>query len=194
MHLSVLKRAGTCFLWEKTTGLMRSKVFLSMKLTILIMLIACMQAGAVGYGQAITLSGKNMPLKKVFTEIKKQSGYSFFYSDKDLAKANRVNINVQNTPLVQVLNQVFTNQPLVFSIIENTVVVKEKLVPVDQTRVTRHLFQLKQILKWKNYLLSCHKNLPKIFAESPYGVLKSKQGLLKKTLARIVGLVLLSLS
>ncbi|HEU4633087.1 MAG TPA: TonB-dependent receptor [Flavisolibacter sp.] len=105
-----------------------------MKLTTFLLLVACMQVGAAGYGQRISISGQNLSLKKVFTEIQRQSGYSFFYSDKDLEHASKVSIDARNAELLVILNQVFQGQPLTYTIIEKTVVIKEKRFPKDELR------------------------------------------------------------
>lgn len=109
-------------------GFLKSKTFLVMKLTAILILAACLQLSAAGYGQRITLSGQNMPLKKVFTEIQKQSGFSFFYSDRLLENAKNVTIEARNEDLERVLSQVFQAQPLTYTIFEKTVIVKGKAV------------------------------------------------------------------
>jgi len=57
------------------------KKLLVMKLFAVFMLAFCLQAGAFGYGQKVTLTAKNASLKSVLTELKKQTGYLFFYND-----------------------------------------------------------------------------------------------------------------
>ncbi len=126
MLLTALCRAGACSFKERGAGFLKTKTFLVMKLTTILLFFACMQVGAAGYGQRISISGHDLPLKTIFHEIKKQSGYSFFYSDNDLEKANNVSIKVRNAELEQVLGQIFDEQPLTYSIVGKTVVVKEK--------------------------------------------------------------------
>src|SRR5690606_15967122 len=89
-------------------------------------LAAFMQVSAKGHAQRISISGENMTLKNVFNEIRKQTGYFFIYFDKDLQNAKSVTIDVRNAEFLQVLNHVFQGQPLSYTIIEKTVVVKEK--------------------------------------------------------------------
>ena len=64
-----------------------TKTLLIMRLTAIFLLAACLQANARSYGQRITLSETNTSLLKVFKEIKKQSGYEFWYEDKLMQKA-----------------------------------------------------------------------------------------------------------
>jgi TonB-linked SusC/RagA family outer membrane protein len=96
-----------------------------MKLTILLMFIAFMQVSAEGYAQ-ISISEKNAPLNKVFKAIEKQSEYVFFYDTKWLLQAKTVSLKIKNATLAEVLDACFKEQPLTYSIIGMTIVVKPK--------------------------------------------------------------------
>src|ERR1700712_4337597 len=54
------------------------KIMLAMKLTAIILLVACLQVSAKSWSQ-ITISQKDVPLSTVFKEIQKQSGYDLIY-------------------------------------------------------------------------------------------------------------------
>ena len=82
-----------------------------MKMTIVLLTIACLQVSAKGYTQSVTLTVKNAPLEKVFKELKRQTGYDFWYETKLLRKAERVDLEVKNTSLKQALDECFRNQP-----------------------------------------------------------------------------------
>ncbi len=103
------------------------KTLLVMKFTVLFFLAICLQAGAVGYSQTVTMSLKNAPLQKVFMEINRQTGFQFFYKDELLDKAGHVDITVKETPLRQVLDICFAKLPISYAIVENTIVIKQKL-------------------------------------------------------------------
>ena len=110
-----------------------TKTLLIMRLTAIFVLAACLQANARGYGQTISLSDTNTSLLKVFKQIKKQSGYEFFYEDRLMEKAKLVSIHVQNAPLEQVLGLLFKDQALSYEIIGKTVAIREKeMVAVPQ--------------------------------------------------------------
>jgi TonB-linked SusC/RagA family outer membrane protein len=102
------------------------KTWLIMKMTIVLLTIACFQVSAKGYTQSITLAVKNAPLEKVFKELKKQTGYDFWYETKLLRKAERVDIEVKNTSLKQALDECFRDQPFTYTIIDKIIVVKSK--------------------------------------------------------------------
>ncbi len=104
------------------------KIYLCMKLTAVFLMAFCLQISAKTYSQNVTISQRNAPLEKVFRAIKKQTGYAFFYDESLLRKAGSVSLDVTNERLEKVLDICFANQPLGYSIVGNTVVVKEKAV------------------------------------------------------------------
>lgn len=102
------------------------QIFLIMKITVLLLIITALQVNAAVYAQRITLSEKDVPLEKVFKEIKKQSGYLFFYENKLLKQTHRVDINVQNATVEDVLNHCLKDQMLTYGVAGNTIVIKKK--------------------------------------------------------------------
>ena len=92
------------------------------------LLATCLQLSAGVYSQKVTLSGENITLKVVFKAIKEQTGYTFVYREVLLQKAGKVNINVKNASITQVLDICFRNQPLSYSIINNNIVVVKEAV------------------------------------------------------------------
>src|SRR5699024_9451035 len=103
-----------------------SKVFLIMRWTVLIMLIACLQVSAGVEAQQITYSKKKSSLEKVFKEIRKQTGYEFLYNNTMVKKARLDDIDFNHTPLKKALNDIFSDQPLTYTIIGKTIVVRRK--------------------------------------------------------------------
>lgn len=97
-----------------------------MKLTTIFILVAFMQVSAKGFSQNVTLNETNSNLDKVFTEIRKQTGYDFLYSTRLLRNTVPVTLKTINSPLENVLGQVFKNQPLTYFITENTIILKRK--------------------------------------------------------------------
>jgi TonB-linked SusC/RagA family outer membrane protein len=124
----------------------RRKVTCSFKIlrvTKLLLILACasiFQVNAASYGQVVTLNIKDAPLKEVFNELKKQTGYHFLYKTEMLSKIKNINIRATNEPLVQVLEKCFENQGITYAINDNTVVLRERPTELSfnnyQTRVT----------------------------------------------------------
>ncbi|WP_333864489.1 STN domain-containing protein, partial [Chitinophaga sp.] len=103
-----------------------------MKLTALLLLSACMCVSAKTLSQQVTISEKNAPLEKVFREIKRQTGYSFVYTARQLEKAAPVTLTVKNSHIREVLEACFRNQPLIYTLLDDMVIVKEKLPAIPR--------------------------------------------------------------
>lgn len=97
-----------------------------MKLTAIFILVAFMQVSAKGFSQNVTLNETNSNLDKVFTEIRKQTGYDFLYNTRLLRNTVPVTVKAKNSSLEAVLAEVLKNQPLTYSITENTIILKRK--------------------------------------------------------------------
>ena len=104
------------------------KILLVMKLTTCLMLFTCLQVGAKGVAQKVTLNENKASLEKVLKKIGYQTGYTFLYENKVLEKASRVTLKVNEASLDQALNLCFIDQPLTYKIFERTVVIKEKVI------------------------------------------------------------------
>ena len=102
------------------------KPFLIMKLTGILIIICCLQASANGYGQKITLAVNNAQAKNVFRSIEKQSGFSFIYAKEQLVKMKSIDLAVVNTELKLVLDLLFANQSLTYTLSGNNIILKEK--------------------------------------------------------------------
>lgn len=108
------------------------KILRIMKMVIFIMIVTCLQVSAKGYSQKITLSEKNTTLEKVFKEIEKQSGYLFWYESTLLQPNLKVNVSIKNADINEALDICLSGQPLTYSILGKTVVVKSKpVIPIS---------------------------------------------------------------
>ena len=58
-----------------------NQILLVMRLTVLLMMVATLQVTARGFGQTVSFSGKEVPLKTVFKAIREQTGYVVFYDN-----------------------------------------------------------------------------------------------------------------
>ncbi|MBI3139128.1 MAG: SusC/RagA family TonB-linked outer membrane protein [Sphingobacteriales bacterium] len=99
-----------------------------MKLITVLLVAACLQVSASGYSQKVTLKGENLTLQKVFDEIRKQTGFHFFYADEVLSTAKNVTVNIKKADIDEALDFCFQGQDLSYTISENTIIVRRKLV------------------------------------------------------------------
>ncbi|SHN32038.1 TonB-dependent receptor [Chitinophaga sp. CF418] len=97
-----------------------------MKLKLLCVMMILLQIPAWANAQTVSLSLRNASLNKVFDEIRKQTGYTFLYTDEQLFQGREVTIDVKNVSLQQALDASFKNQPLSYTISDKTIIVKRK--------------------------------------------------------------------
>lgn len=76
--------------------------------------------------QPVTLSGSAISLEKVFTAVRQQTGYTFFYTRTVLQQAKSVSFEVKNMALRNFLDLIFKDQPLEYVIESKTVMVVPK--------------------------------------------------------------------
>lgn len=103
-----------------------AKTLRIMKLIAILLLVGCLQVSAKGVAQKITLHEKNAPLQKIFKEIRKQSGYLFLYTDELIRDAKATDVVVKDVSLEDALRAAFREQPLTFSIVNKTIIVRRK--------------------------------------------------------------------
>jgi TonB-linked SusC/RagA family outer membrane protein len=100
-----------------------------MKLTMLLLMIALCNIHATVVSQSITFSGKEVPLKKVFSAIEKQTGYVVFYNKEQLANTRPVSLSVQDMQLAAFLEMILKDQPLNFRIDGKDIILSRKAPP-----------------------------------------------------------------
>lgn len=122
--MKLLFRAGGLLYVHKGSPLIQ--MLLVMKMTLLLLTVACLQISARTNGQTITLSEKDAPLETIFKKIERQSGYHFFYRYEWLKDTKRVSIDVKNISLTAALDICFKNQPVSYIIVEKNIAVKLK--------------------------------------------------------------------
>ncbi|MBS1738644.1 MAG: TonB-dependent receptor plug domain-containing protein, partial [Bacteroidetes bacterium] len=101
-----------------------------------LLLACCIQLSAHVKSQDITLNIRNVTLDKVFREIKKQTDYTFMYTETMLKETRKVSINVKNSTLQEVLDICFNQQPFTYMIVDKTVVVQPKETHKENTNNT----------------------------------------------------------
>ena len=121
----------------KNTGIL--KVLLLMKLTIAILLISLVQVSAKGFSQSkVTLKLNDVELKKVLFQIEKKSNCRFLYNDDAISLTNpKVDVNVDNVLVTDVLNSIFTGTNLTYKVLgKNLIVLSAKDNLIADIRVT----------------------------------------------------------
>jgi TonB-linked SusC/RagA family outer membrane protein len=110
-------------------------ILLAMKLTAFFLLVLCLQVAATGHGQTVTLDLEKAPIEKVFTEVSKQTGFSFLYSQSLLKEFAPVTIRVKNAGLKEVLEKCFSGQPFGYDIEGKAIIIKKEPAPTSKENV-----------------------------------------------------------
>jgi len=97
-----------------------------MKLTTILLLVGALHLSAATFSQTVTLSRRKTSLKQVFKEIKKQTGYFFFYKGQVLQDKPDVTVEFSKTSLIDALNASLKDQNLSYSIVNKTIVISNK--------------------------------------------------------------------
>lgn len=120
-----MKKNETVSVSEK--ALTYLKIARIMKLTIALLLIACLQVSAKGWSQErITLKLNAAEIKKVLFAIEKKSDYRFLFTESAMKGKPRVSLDVVNATVSEVLDRILANTGVSYKILgTNLVVLKE---------------------------------------------------------------------
>ncbi|MCX2430173.1 SusC/RagA family TonB-linked outer membrane protein [Pedobacter sp. GR22-10] len=97
-----------------------------MRLTTVILIAALMQVSAATFGQRITLHRENVTLQNVLKEIRKQSGYDFYYDSKTIQGDAQISVHVKNATISEVMQAAIKGLTLDFVIRDKTIIIKKK--------------------------------------------------------------------
>jgi hypothetical protein len=125
-----------------------TKMLRVMRLTTLIVLIACLHASARSVAQSVSFRGKDVPMLQVFLAIKQQTGYVVFYNVDDLKIAHPVTLDVKDVLLADFLDICLKDQPLRYSIENKTIFITLKASsPTGQPGDTTTPSKLSQVVQ-----------------------------------------------
>ncbi|TDX01563.1 SusC/RagA family TonB-linked outer membrane protein [Dinghuibacter silviterrae] len=125
-----MQKAAYCARSSRGNRRAMYKILMVMKLTAVLITFTLLQAHASGVAQTITLSGKNLDMKTVFTAIKKQTGYVAFSKKGLLEECSPISFTVRNMPLQDFLALVSQGQPFTYLIVDKTISLSRKEEPV----------------------------------------------------------------
>jgi TonB-linked SusC/RagA family outer membrane protein len=102
------------------------KIMLIMRLTTVILIASLMQVSAIGFAQKITLNQRNTNLESVLKEIRKQSGYDYYYGNKVISKSQKVDVALSNVTITEALENILKDLPLTYEIEGKMILIKKK--------------------------------------------------------------------
>ncbi|MBL7721736.1 MAG: carboxypeptidase-like regulatory domain-containing protein, partial [Chitinophagaceae bacterium] len=126
-----MKKTETAAVSQK--ALLFLKIARIMKFTIALLLFACLQVSAKGLGQErITLKMNEAEIKKVLFAIEKKSDYRFLFSEESVKGKPKVNVDVTNATLNEVLDKILVNTGIAYKVLgTNLVVLKEGITSAE---------------------------------------------------------------
>ncbi|SIN77465.1 TonB-linked outer membrane protein, SusC/RagA family [Chitinophaga niabensis] len=94
--------------------------------------ICCLNAFSEAKAQKVTLQLKQVELETVFRAIEKQTDYSFAYGVALLAGSKPVTIQLNKVSVTEALDQIFSDLPYRYEIVNKTILIKPKAQPTNQ--------------------------------------------------------------
>jgi outer membrane cobalamin receptor len=94
-----------------------------------LMILIFFQASPAGNAQTLSLSVKKVPLVKIFSMIKDQTGMLFFYEESLMNEAKPVTVTLKDVPLETAFNEIFKDQSLSWKLEDKTVTISKKSKP-----------------------------------------------------------------
>lgn len=95
----------------------------------MLLIAATLKVSAGATAQTVSLSARNVSMENVFSAVKKQTGYLFFYDRAMLRDTKPVNVQAQQQSLPDFLSEVFKGQPLDYTIKDKTIFIKRRDLP-----------------------------------------------------------------
>lgn len=128
-----------------------NQILAVMKLTVLLITVAILQANASATAQHVSYAGKNAPMKKVFNLVESQTGYFFFYASKDVLQAidsSHITIEAKGMPLQQFLAEALKDKLIAYEIEDHTISLslRKQLPPQAADQQTRNMDVSGQVL------------------------------------------------
>jgi len=114
------------------------KILLIMKTSFLLSFLFAMQVTAIGYSQntMLDLDIKDKTVREVLKEIETKSEFLFFYNDAYTALNEKVDINVTQKHIDEILNLILASEDVSYKILSDNLVVIMPLSEMQQIKVT----------------------------------------------------------
>ncbi len=132
-----MKKNGKRTFLTRDVGI--KKIFMIMKISLLLTVCCFLQVNAnlFSQGTTVSLNDSNSEIKEVLRKIETQTNIRFFYSEDLLALNKKVDIKTNNAPVDQVLDNLLKDLNLTYRVFEqNLVVISSEEFNKQGTKVT----------------------------------------------------------
>ncbi|WP_162850082.1 SusC/RagA family TonB-linked outer membrane protein [Sphingobacterium yanglingense] len=110
--------------------------------TCILLLIVFLQSSLAINAQKISLSHKNVGIETVLKNIRTNTGYDFVYPKSLFKNTPLISIEAKNEELSSVLQKLFSNQSVQYSVENKTIILREKISRVDHSTGMESLQQI----------------------------------------------------
>ena len=114
------KKRTICNLLQKERF---TKLLLIMRLSLLLTIVGLLNLNAAGLSQMFTITGKNISVKDVIDNVENKSGYKFLYQNELIENAQKVDMEVFNQPIGEVLRQALSQSNLGYRMFDDKLIV-----------------------------------------------------------------------
>ncbi|SEM04533.1 TonB-linked outer membrane protein, SusC/RagA family [bacterium A37T11] len=97
-----------------------------MRLLLCFLLGGFLTVSAASYSQTVTLKGTHLPLATVLEAVRQQTGYEVAGNKSMLKNSKNITISAENMPLEGFLDQVFSDQPLTYRLVDKNILLEKK--------------------------------------------------------------------
>jgi TonB-linked SusC/RagA family outer membrane protein len=101
------------------TSLLRTR-----NLTFILLFAVCLLPASRLEAQAVTISLNDVSLKEALRQIQRQTGVNVLFDESLLSRSENVTVRVKNSSLEDVLKLCFKDQPVKYSLVDKTIVLK----------------------------------------------------------------------
>lgn len=102
----------------------KRKWFMRINLTGALLCMSLLQLSATTYAQRVTLKNQHISVEQLVREIRKQTKFDVLIPESKLSLKERLTINVQNIPLVDLMDQVLKGRQLTYTMGKDFVIVQ----------------------------------------------------------------------
>ncbi|MBB5637837.1 TonB-linked SusC/RagA family outer membrane protein [Pedobacter cryoconitis] len=102
------------------------KLLWIMKMIVCLLIAGVMQVSANAYGQKVSFEGKNIAIKEIFKQIKKQTGYDILWQPGQLNAEKKIDVEFNQATLNKVVKVCIEGLNLDFDIEDRTIVIRRR--------------------------------------------------------------------
>lgn len=123
------------------------KGLLIMRLALFLMVLGVLQSAASVYSQTwrVSMNEKQITIREALKRIENSSEFRFFYEEKKLNVDTKVEIDVNNGTIQEVLKQLFESENIDYKVLENNFIVLKPKNDQSRTPLENNLQQQKPV-------------------------------------------------